>query len=446
MKTVAASVCICASLTLLSLSCDAILPFSPNFGVWEIPALLGAARTGGNPQIACDNAGNAFAVWQAFNGSITQIWATQYSKEKIWTTPNVISINSGSAGFPQIAVDGIGNAVAVWQQHDGAKNRIWANYYSVGANWGTAQPIDLNIEDARDPQVIINSLGNVIAVWNQHNGTRIRIWANHFTFGSIWGTAQPIDLDSGSTSSAKLAVDVSDNFYVVWKQPSGVNNEIWVSQFTAGNWSISQLFNYIDGSASTPQITFDSIGNAVALWQQYDGTKMRIWANYFLLSTGWSVAQPISIDYGFAQAPRLSSSTSGNFIAVWMQDDGDYSDCGIWVNFLTPGKDWGLAQRIDSSIVNARDPRIAVNKYGYSMVIWSENNGSISRIGTNYFLPGIGWDSTRYIDTGSWGTMRYPQICIDCAGNGMAIWQQELGSSQLAIWARHFNISSMAKE
>jgi hypothetical protein len=48
-------------------------------------------------------------------------------------------------------------------------------------SWGTAELIETdNAGDAYNPQIAFDASGNAIAVWNQTDGTRYNIWANYF--------------------------------------------------------------------------------------------------------------------------------------------------------------------------------------------------------------------------------------------------------------------------
>ncbi len=38
--------------------------------------------------------------------------------------------NAGDALFSEIAMDASGNAITVWQQHDGGRDNIWANQFN----------------------------------------------------------------------------------------------------------------------------------------------------------------------------------------------------------------------------------------------------------------------------------------------------------------------------
>src|SRR4030067_957017 len=62
-------------------------------------------------------------------GAATKSWGTAALSE---------TDNAGDAGYPQIAVDAGGNAIAVWYQHDGTRWNIWANRYTAGSGWGGA--------------------------------------------------------------------------------------------------------------------------------------------------------------------------------------------------------------------------------------------------------------------------------------------------------------------
>ena len=100
---------------------------------------------------------------------------------KAWGTATLIETeNAGRAIFPQIAVDATGQALAVWTQSDGTQFNIWANRYTVGTGWGTAQLLETNAGHAVRPQIAVDATGQALAVWEQHDGTRDSIWANRY--------------------------------------------------------------------------------------------------------------------------------------------------------------------------------------------------------------------------------------------------------------------------
>ena len=131
---------------------------------------------------------------------------------KAWQGAALIETdNAGSASGPQIAIDANGNALAVWRQYDGTRYNIWVNRYTAGSGWGVAALIETdNAGDALDPQIAIDANGNALAVWVQHDGTRENIWANRYTAGSGWGMAALIETDNtGDATEPQIAIDAN---------------------------------------------------------------------------------------------------------------------------------------------------------------------------------------------------------------------------------------------
>jgi hypothetical protein len=68
----------------------------------------------------------------------------------------------------------------VWRQYDGAHYSIYANHFN-GTNQGTAELVEAdNAGNAGYPQIAIDSSGTAIAVWTQSDGTRTNVYANRF--------------------------------------------------------------------------------------------------------------------------------------------------------------------------------------------------------------------------------------------------------------------------
>jgi hypothetical protein len=173
-------------------------------------------------------------VWEQDDGTRYNIWSNRYTSGTGWGTAVLIETdNAGRAYPPQVAVDPLGNATAVWYQSDGTRNNIMANRYTSGTGWGTAVLIETdNAGDAYAPQVAVDPLGNAIAVWEQNDGTRKNIWANRYTSGSGWGTAMIIETDNaGSAANNQVAIDPSGNATAVWQQSNGTLTSIWANVF-----------------------------------------------------------------------------------------------------------------------------------------------------------------------------------------------------------------------
>jgi peptidoglycan hydrolase CwlO-like protein len=164
-----------------------------------------------------------------------------------------------------------------------------------------AQQVDLeDIGDVDWPRIAIDGAGNAIAVWEQYNGTPgdlgvlSKIWANRCIGGTGWvqGNARIICGQSqylGHSFHPNLAADSNGNVIVVWQQSFGLYDDIWASRYdgASGSWeSPLRIETSNQGSAWLPQIGMDSEGNAVVVMEHQNwcgaGYDTDIWANRYV--------------------------------------------------------------------------------------------------------------------------------------------------------------------
>jgi hypothetical protein len=138
------------------------------------------------PQIAVepDGGGTAVAVWVKLEDpdpfdtnpqQVYRLYAANYNGTT-WGSPQVIDAGSASyysAWSPKVSMDNNGDAIVVWQQHDGTAQRVYARRFS-GGSWGAIQQLNDSIEftnfDAADPAIAQSPTpGSAMAVWSQNN-------------------------------------------------------------------------------------------------------------------------------------------------------------------------------------------------------------------------------------------------------------------------------------
>ena len=188
------------------------------------------------PQVAMNAASEAMVVWQQQDsGNRWSIRARPYKPGLFISVVETIDSGEGDARYPQVAIDADGNAVAVWEQFDGTRWNIWANRYEAGSGWGTAELIETdNAGDAQIAQVALDGSGNAMAVWRQFDGTRWNIWANRYVVGFGWGAAELIETDNTQSAEfPQVAMDGSGNAMAVWPQSTGGAVDIWANRWRA---------------------------------------------------------------------------------------------------------------------------------------------------------------------------------------------------------------------
>jgi hypothetical protein len=265
---------------------------------WGTPTLLEADDTGNAdaPQIAMDANGNAIAVWSQKVFAWNSILSNRFDASTgSWGTATLVENNdTNNAKFPEVAMDAAGNAVVVWEHWENrpdkgfiGPSRIASNRYSVGAGtWGTPVFVDADPRIGKFPDVTMDGAGNALAAWTQGDDAM----ANRFDAGTgTWGTPVLIETNNvgpEGVERVRIAADTAGNAIAVWDQFDGTEINIFANQYsvTSGTWGTAELIETDNaGPARSVRIAKNPLnGNALAVWTQQDGNSLRsIMSNHF---------------------------------------------------------------------------------------------------------------------------------------------------------------------
>jgi hypothetical protein len=239
------SVALVTSVTLLACT-DHSAQAPPVATAWQNAPLLATDNEWGafSHHEAIDAQGNTLAVWEQFDGERFNIWANRKLRGHGWGVAQLIETdNAGSAYSPHVALDNQGNAVAVWQQHDGTRARIAANRYMVGTGWSKATWIDAqDSREAHAPQVSFDNQGSALAVWQQKDGLRTHIHANRMAASTGWGQAAAIEHGKGYASMPHIARDAQGQVVAVWQLQGIKGTTLHTNRYLAGaGWGSAEL-------------------------------------------------------------------------------------------------------------------------------------------------------------------------------------------------------------
>jgi hypothetical protein len=325
--------------------------------------------------------------------------------------------------------------------------------------WGTAARIENGLGDAYPPRVAMDGSGNAIAVWRQYytdptsSFTGYVAMASRFVPGAGWGTAEIITglyLDAGFPPLyAQVAMNTAGVAVAVWEQfdpgTFGSSNvtSIWANRYTPGvGWGAATLIEDRTTPAFAPQVAVDAAGNAVVVWLQGNSASGRsIWGNSFVAGTGWGTNVQVIAGNGNADAPQLAGDAAGNALVAWTKGSGE-----IWANRLTAGSGWGTATKLLAT--GGRDLRIAMNAGGTAYLVWDayDSVSSTSSIWSKRY-DGAGWHADEQIDTGiDIGSAGGPQVAVDVAGDGFTVWTKFGGTSYQVFVARSSAGSAWVQE
>ena len=301
---------------------------------WSSPTMIETDNAGNaySAHVAVDAGGGGTVVWEQHDGARWRAMANRYVAGVGWDTPVVLDpgVGGGTLGT-DIAVDPAGNAIAAWGQCCGPAN-VWARRFTPGTGWDPAVLIETgDVGDAIEVHVAIDGSGNATAVWRYWDGSARSAWSNRYVVGSGWGTAAPIETAPGDVGTVRVAVDFGGNATAVWGQWDGARTNIWATRYSAGAWGLPALLESDGGEARDPQVAVDARNNAIAVWSQASGATLNIFANRFIVATGWGTPTLVELDNaGPATGPQVAADSAGNAVAVWQHSDGTRSS--IWAN------------------------------------------------------------------------------------------------------------------
>jgi hypothetical protein len=391
------------------------------------------------PQIAVDAQRNALAVWQYDDALGTAIFASHYDRTDLWGEPVPIDDGNGGAANPRLAVDDAGNGFVVWEQvsDGGAIQNIWTNRYDVDDGWGTPELLqDDELTFGRSPSIAADPAGNALAVWVQQDpdtGNRV-IWAKRYQPGSGWEAAGPIDDMPAPLAGIGTAVDMDDegNGIAVWQRPRPQGGVLWANRYTAGSgWGTAELIKSDPDTAATdPRLEVGPNGDAFVAWVQNEDTRDDIWGIRFSGSSWESPLRLDSYDNGNKRTPDIAVDGTGVAHAVWSQADPDFEN--IWTAQYTPGSSWGPPELIEPPNEDPRrdddatNPRIGVNAAGNAFVVWRQTSEQWPSIWSNRFDPGVGWMAAEIIEQSD-QVAGPPRIAVDDARHAHAVWPHSRG-------------------
>jgi hypothetical protein len=190
-----------------------------NGATWTAPAALNtnaAADSGDDwePLVTTDGAGNWVAAWESWDdlggtigGEGDILVARSTDNGATWTAPAALNsdaaTDSGADYRPQVATDGGGNWLAVWQSNENLGGTIGtdldilvARSADNGATWTAPVPLNTNAatDSGRDdwPQVTTDGGGNWVTAWHSDDSLGGTIGTDT---DILYSTCSPLDAD-----------------------------------------------------------------------------------------------------------------------------------------------------------------------------------------------------------------------------------------------------------
>ncbi len=412
---------------------NALVPHSWDFFTegngWSVEQQIGPSEDNPHyPQVSLNTAGNAIAVWYQDNGSKDSIFAKHFSPDSGWGTSERIDAELGDALNPQVGLDDNGNALAVWRHQQGYMH-IRANNYSADTGWAADKLLELDSTTASPPQISVNADGYAIAVWSLDDpgtSTSDSIYANLYSPETGWGGAELLESSAENASDAQVGLDANGNALVVWIQDDGADDSIYANHYSAGSgWGTAELIETNSGRASRLHVDFAANGNAFAIWKEFNSgnSAYDILTSRYSIESGWETSESIRSGVEYSTSPQISVNSAGHAMASWHQLDGSTSS--IYAMSYSAQTGWQSVELIESNSGNALSPTVVLDSLGNSLVLWRQDEGSVYSLYTNrYSATTNSWAQAELIESSA-AYATYHQLSNNADGHAIAIWKQD---------------------
>lgn len=399
----------------------------------------GQEAYGAAPQVAFSKHGDAVAVWESPDGTDGKYGLPEYTLQTAfrpaggaWQTPERIASAGESGELPSVAVDGAGNAVAVWEAYNGYTFVIEAASRPANGHWEEPTELDAaEVPGDSHPQIAVDEQGDAMAIWNRGGPFGGVVQEAFKPAGDEWQT--PVEVAAGKYGDRpQVAFDEHRDAIALWQGFEGEPVNEWVLESASlpagGAWQTPVVVS-APGVAGEPSLAINGQGAAAAAWDQ--------WTNGFLSSRtvqaavvpaegAWQPAVGIvgaadEIDQPQeAENPAIAVDSQGDALAVWSWMFNDT----VQAAFKPAGGTWQAP--VDISTEGASSPQVAFDGRGEALAVWNGEDGTVQ----SSFKPAGGeWQAP--LDIGHGGA---PQIAVDGQGDALAAWTDE-GGIQAAGYA-----------
>jgi len=281
---------------------------------------------------------------------------------------------------PEVAIDSVGNAVAIWRSLDGTVDcsggpcfRVQARSRSRVGVLGGVQTLSASGQNAANPDVAVDPDGDGLLVWDRFDGTGgsccERIQARGRSAAGVLGPLELLSQPGYGSFYPEVAVDTAGDALVVWWRSGQAPNLIQArARSAAGTLApLRRLRDVGDTADAFPQVAIDSDGDALVVWQRFDGTET--WVETRSRSAAGTLG---NVTRRRGHGARVALDANGNGVIVWQ----DLNRIRAMTRSVSGA--YGPIQVLSNPVSSA--PQIAVDPLGDALATWTHDDGTNLRI------------------------------------------------------------------
>ena len=244
------------------------------------------------PSVAIDPAGDAVVAWRYFDGTDQVIEAAERPAAGSFSVPDGLSSSGVNSFEPEVAMDGAGEAIAVWEEEGTTQTVVNAAFKPVGDDFESPVPISEAGKSSIGPKIAMTAAGFATVVWTRDEEEGSTIQASNRPAGGSFsapevvtptpeGRSAPVDTD--------LKMNDAGDAVVAWPGRSANGSEPLVKAATrtgTGSFTAPVEVSATSPDFLHPDVAIDAEGNATVIWARTDG------ANLIAQAAGYDASPP----------------------------------------------------------------------------------------------------------------------------------------------------------
>jgi uncharacterized protein YheU (UPF0270 family) len=203
---------------------------------WSDPVKLGDTGMYGKTVLSVGEGGDAACAWSHLNDSSSEyeVWSSVYQSGVGWDESVLIDY-SPSPPDPQVAIDRDGNAVLLWWTFGGIGDGMYCRSYEAGVGWGDIVLVASSYGGSVSrPEVAMNGNGDALCVFDHYDGVMHNLRGAVYSSDGWWAPSVQInEQDIGGINYYALTINDDGSGQAVWDQSDGSRSNVWSARYLA---------------------------------------------------------------------------------------------------------------------------------------------------------------------------------------------------------------------
>lgn len=420
------------------------------------------------PQAVSDGAGGAIVVWQdRRSGTDRRIYSQRVDQSGAprWTADGVpIAVRPGGQRDPQLASDGAGGAIIVWQDDRNGPSDLYAQRVDGGGavRWtADGLPVSAGGHGRLSPQIVSDGAGGAIVAWIDLRNGKWDLYAQRIDgSGALQWAAGDVAVSTaaGNKFFPRLISDGGGGAVALWQDQRNGSWDLYAQRIDGtgrARWTADGVpLTTAAGDQLFPQAAPDGAGGAIVVWQDNRSGKGEVYAERIdgNGTVRWgSNGAAVSTGGSDERAPQIVSDGAGGAILAWQRlGPTDYNVLAQRVNEngLVLWRPDGVP--VSTAAHNQMAPELVSDGAGGAIVAWQDDRSG-SRDLYAQRVDGSGnvqWNSDGVALSTAPGDPQNQLLISDGAGGAVIVWEDSRnGTTAAPGWDLYAQgISAVGKE